>query len=26
MDWGQNTKLLAQLVAKTNEYLALFRS
>jgi hypothetical protein len=26
MDWGQNKKLLAQLVAKTNEYLALFRS
>jgi hypothetical protein len=26
MDWGQNKKLLAQLFAKTNEYLALFRS
>jgi hypothetical protein len=26
MDWGQNKKILAQLFAKTNEYLALFRS
>jgi hypothetical protein len=26
MDWGQNKKLLAQFFAKTNEYLALFRS
>ncbi|HEY1428662.1 MAG TPA: hypothetical protein VGF18_03755 [Candidatus Tumulicola sp.] len=26
LDWGQNKKLLAQLFAKTNEYLALFRS
>jgi hypothetical protein len=26
MDWGQNKRILAQLFAKTNEYLSLFRS
>jgi hypothetical protein len=26
MDWGQNKKILAQLFAKTNDYLALFRT